>query len=177
LRRWIFDISLRTPAIHLIRDHITLLTDLGKDWSAGPPSHFDRWIPMQYVINVSLQDFEVNLYLDDHNIITHPHARESNSECLCRSLDQADFLYLSTSDNARQQGTKYGRDAIDCISTAVDQNSLLHGGPGCQIEFDITEVEYALHLCFIAYHRFWLHRGFPSQCLVHVLFQYASPVY
>lgn len=72
--------SLQTPIIHLIRDHITLLTDLGKDWSAGPPSDFDRWVPMQYLIKASLQDFEVNLYLNDHNIITHPHARDANSK-------------------------------------------------------------------------------------------------
>jgi protein CSF1 len=68
------------PIIHVIRDHITLLTDLGKDWSAGSPSDFDKWIPVQYVANVSMQDFEVNLYLNDQNIITHPHARDANSK-------------------------------------------------------------------------------------------------
>ncbi|KAF8577934.1 hypothetical protein K439DRAFT_1363574, partial [Ramaria rubella] len=78
-RRWTFDVSFRTPKIHVIRDHINLLADLGKDWSSGPPSDFDKWIPMHYVINTSLQDYEINLYLNDHNIISHPHARDANT--------------------------------------------------------------------------------------------------
>ena len=111
--------SSRKPTIHLIRDHITLLTDLGKDWSTGPPSDFDKWIPMQYLVNVSLQDFEANLYLNDHNIITHPHALDANSKCLESFRDIAEFNNQSTFDTARQYVTKCRRDAIHCISTAV----------------------------------------------------------
>jgi hypothetical protein len=35
---------------------------------------------MHYVITTALHDFELNLFLNDHNIITHPHVRDVNSE-------------------------------------------------------------------------------------------------
>jgi hypothetical protein len=59
---------------------MNLFTDLGKDWSSGPPSDFDRWVPMCYIANVTLHGFEVTLYLNDQNLITNPHAREANSK-------------------------------------------------------------------------------------------------
>ena len=68
--------------LHLIRDQINLFTDLGKDWSSGPPSDFDRWIPLIYAVNIAMNDFEVNLYLNDQNVITNPHAKEANSTSL-----------------------------------------------------------------------------------------------
>lgn len=79
-RHWIFDVSLQTPTFHIIRDHIHLLTDLGKDWVSGPPSDFDKWIPVHYTINVAIRDFELNLYLNDQNLITRAQARDANCE-------------------------------------------------------------------------------------------------
>ena len=36
---------------------------------------------MDYAVNVHIHDFELNMFLNDHNIITHPHDRNANSEC------------------------------------------------------------------------------------------------
>ncbi|GJJ06705.1 hypothetical protein Clacol_000901 [Clathrus columnatus] len=78
-RHWIFEVSLQAPTFHLIRDHIHLLTDLGKDWISGPPTDYEKWIPMRYTANIAIRDFEFNLYLNDQNLITRPHARDANS--------------------------------------------------------------------------------------------------
>ena len=55
-----------------------MFTDLGKDWSAGPPSDYYRFIPMVYAIDLDLQMFELNSYVNDHNIIDKPSIREEN---------------------------------------------------------------------------------------------------
>lgn len=55
-----------------------MLTDLGKDWSSGPPSDFYRFIPMHYVVELDLHDYEVNTYVNDHNIIDKPLIKEDN---------------------------------------------------------------------------------------------------
>lgn len=55
-----------------------MLTDLGKDWSSGPPSDFYRFIPMHYVVELDLHDYELNTYVNDHNIIDKPLIKEDN---------------------------------------------------------------------------------------------------
>jgi hypothetical protein len=64
--------------MYLIREHINMFTDLGKDWSAGPPSDYYRFIPMVYAVDLDLQMFELNSYVNDHNIIDKPSIREEN---------------------------------------------------------------------------------------------------
>ena len=71
-RSWNFDIDIEAPVLFLIRDHINMLTDLGKDWASGPPNDFDTFIPMNYGVTITLTDYELNLYANDHNIIDRP---------------------------------------------------------------------------------------------------------
>ena len=61
-----------------MRDYITLLTDLGKDWSSGPPNDFHRWIPAVYTIQFEFRDYALQLFLNDHNIIDYPQSIEEN---------------------------------------------------------------------------------------------------
>ncbi|TDL24302.1 hypothetical protein BD410DRAFT_116796 [Rickenella mellea] len=77
-RLWSFTIGLRSPIWYILRDHINMLTDLGKDWSSGPPHDFHLFIPMIYNIKFDWVDYEVNLYGNDHNIIDRPLVREEN---------------------------------------------------------------------------------------------------
>ncbi|KAL5507471.1 CSF1 [Sanghuangporus vaninii] len=77
-RRWDFDISLDHPTLYIIRDHINLLTDLGKDWASGPPSDFNTYVPITYSLKLILNDFELNLYANDHNIIDRPLDEKDN---------------------------------------------------------------------------------------------------
>ncbi|KZT28945.1 hypothetical protein NEOLEDRAFT_1057065 [Neolentinus lepideus HHB14362 ss-1] len=78
-RQWSFNVSLRQPVFYLIRDHINMFTDLAKDWSSGPPSDYNRFIPMHYTAKVDLHNYEINTYVNDHNIIDKPLLREENA--------------------------------------------------------------------------------------------------
>ena len=79
-RVWRFGISLRQPILFLLRDHINMLTDLGKDWTTGPPRPYATWVPMTYAVDVDMRNYELNLYVNDHNIIDKPLLREENGE-------------------------------------------------------------------------------------------------
>lgn len=78
-RQWGFDISLSHPEIFLLRDHITLLTDLSKDWVTGPPAEYHRFVPITYALKLAFRDMKLALYLNDHNVIDHPSRNEHNS--------------------------------------------------------------------------------------------------
>ena len=77
-RQWTFAITLRRPVFYLLRDHINMFTDLAKDWVSGPPANYERFIPMVYKVEVNLQNYEINTYVNDHNIIDKPLIREEN---------------------------------------------------------------------------------------------------
>jgi len=57
-----------------------MLTDLSKDWNAGPPSNYLTWVPTQYAINFEMRNYEINTYVNDHNIIDKPLIRDENGE-------------------------------------------------------------------------------------------------
>ncbi|EJD02702.1 uncharacterized protein FOMMEDRAFT_146573 [Fomitiporia mediterranea MF3/22] len=77
-RSWDFNVSLDKPTLYIIRDHVNMLTDLGKDWSTGPTHDFHTFVPIIYSLNLNLHDFELNLYANDHNIIDRPLDRREN---------------------------------------------------------------------------------------------------
>lgn len=77
-RTWLFAVSLRQPVLYLLRDHVNMLTDLSRDWTSGPPSDYQRFIPMIYIFELDLHHFEINLYANDHNIIDKPLVRDEN---------------------------------------------------------------------------------------------------
>lgn len=81
-RQWTFAVSLRQTSLFLLRDHINMLTDLGKDWSAGPPSDYHRFIPMLYAVDLDMHNYEINAYVNDHNIIDKPLIKEDNGRAL-----------------------------------------------------------------------------------------------
>ena len=49
-----------------------MFTDLGKDWAAGPPTDYNRFVPMRYVVDIHMENYELNTYVNDHNIIDKP---------------------------------------------------------------------------------------------------------
>ncbi|KAI1795480.1 hypothetical protein LXA43DRAFT_1178514 [Ganoderma leucocontextum] len=79
LRQWTFATSLRQPCFYLLRDHINMFTDLGKDWSSGPPTDNNLFVPMIYVIDLDMHNYAINLYVNDHNIIDKPLIKEDNA--------------------------------------------------------------------------------------------------
>lgn len=79
-RYWTFAVSLRQPVIYILRDHINMFTDLGKDWVSGPPTEYHRFIPMVYTFELDMHHFELNLYGNDQNIIDKPLVRDENGD-------------------------------------------------------------------------------------------------
>ena len=57
-----------------------MFTDLGKDWSSGPPTDYNLFTPMIYVIDLDMHNYAINLYVNDHNIIDKPLIKEDNGE-------------------------------------------------------------------------------------------------
>lgn len=64
--------------MYIIRDHINLFVDLGKDWASGSPSDFHTFVPMHYSIQLEFHHYELNLYANDHNIIDKPLSKDDN---------------------------------------------------------------------------------------------------
>jgi hypothetical protein len=64
-----------------------MFTDLGKDWSHGPPSDFCRFIPMIYIVKLDLHNYEINTYVNDLNIIDKPLLRDDNGLSAVISID------------------------------------------------------------------------------------------
>lgn len=79
-RQWTFDVSMSRPIIHLLRDHVTLITDLAKDWSTGPPVDFNRFVPITYILKLTFKEVKLHLYVNDHNVIDFPLVDQQNCE-------------------------------------------------------------------------------------------------
>ncbi|CCM03589.1 uncharacterized protein FIBRA_05726 [Fibroporia radiculosa] len=119
-RQWAFAVSLRQTDLYLLRDHMNMLTDLGKDWSSGPPVDYFRFIPMLYTVELDLHNYELNMYVNDHNIIDKPLIKEENGTFLFPYLsDYSDSLILALlklcgtylSINARLPSLRYRPEA------------------------------------------------------------------
>ena len=78
-RQWSFNIALAKPEIFLLRDHVTLIQDLIKDWASGPPADPYRFIPTTYALKISLAQFRLILNTNDHNIIDQLRDSEKNA--------------------------------------------------------------------------------------------------
>lgn len=80
LRTWSISTALGKPDILLLRDHITLFTDVAKDWTSGPPGEFEHFVPFHYAIDVKVTDYALRLYVNDHNIINNPAMIQDNCQ-------------------------------------------------------------------------------------------------
>jgi hypothetical protein len=78
VHNWIFNITVFRPSIFLLRDHITLFTDCGSDWTSAPVD-YATWIPYIYTLNVNFIDFSLFLNVNDGNIISSPSELNDNS--------------------------------------------------------------------------------------------------
>ncbi|KAL1942384.1 hypothetical protein VTO73DRAFT_5986 [Trametes versicolor] len=94
LRQWSFAISLRQPCLYLLRDHINMFADLGKDWSTGPPSDYNTFTPMIYMVDLDLHNYNTNLYVNDHNIIDKPSIKEENALLTLRGTHLSSGIHM-----------------------------------------------------------------------------------
>lgn len=92
-RSWDVQVKLVKPSIKLLRDHINLFTDITKDWTSTPPlpdsaeeakqmeaEGYNRFVPITYVLGVTLENYRLDLYANDHNIIDWPLSHVDNCE-------------------------------------------------------------------------------------------------
>ncbi|WWC90151.1 uncharacterized protein L201_005084 [Kwoniella dendrophila CBS 6074] len=79
-RDWGMDVTLDTPSISLLRDHVTLISDLAKDWSSGASvGDYHHFVPNHYNFRVSLINYDLHLYINDYNIVDAPWSRDANA--------------------------------------------------------------------------------------------------
>jgi hypothetical protein len=83
LHNWAFNITVSKPSIFLLRDHITLFSDCGADWTSAPID-YATWIPYIYTLNLNLVDFSLFLNVNDGNIINSPSELNDNSYVIFR---------------------------------------------------------------------------------------------
>lgn len=69
---------MRQPTLSLLRDHVNMITDLGRDWVSGPPTDYQKFVPMVYVFEMKMHHYELNLYLNDQNVIDKPLIKDEN---------------------------------------------------------------------------------------------------
>ncbi|CAE6514246.1 unnamed protein product [Rhizoctonia solani] len=91
-RKWDVQVNLAKPNLKLLRDHINLVSDMIKDWSSTPhppdsvgevkqldAEEYNRFIPIVYSLGLRLENYRIDLYANDHNIIDWPLSHVDNS--------------------------------------------------------------------------------------------------
>lgn len=78
-RHWTFDLTTQNLKLFLLREHITLLTDLVGDWASGPPQDYYVFSPFKYDLNLMFTDFQIYLNVNDSNIINNPSDLDDNT--------------------------------------------------------------------------------------------------
>ncbi|KAG0233777.1 hypothetical protein BGW42_007237 [Actinomortierella wolfii] len=78
-RNWDFELTLDTPQVFILRDHITLVQDLSRDWTAGPPVEMAYFVPFKYSFDLKLPNFQLYTYVNEHNIINEPTELDENA--------------------------------------------------------------------------------------------------
>ncbi|KAG0306223.1 hypothetical protein BGZ98_002777 [Dissophora globulifera] len=76
---WDFEITLDTAKIFLLRDHLTLIQDLSKDWTSGPSVDMAHFVPFKYDFDIKLPNFQLYTYVNEHNIINEPTEIDENA--------------------------------------------------------------------------------------------------
>lgn len=77
-RDWDFEFTMDSAKIFLLRDHITLVQDLAKDWTSGPPVEMTYFVPFKYEFDIQLPNFQLYTYVNEHNIINEPTELDEN---------------------------------------------------------------------------------------------------
>ncbi|GAA5841695.1 hypothetical protein JCM9279_000733 [Rhodotorula babjevae] len=115
-RTWTITTKIARPDISLLRDHVTLFTDVAQDWTSGPAGDYDHFVPFVYKMDVEVRDYAIQLFLNDHNIISNATAPEDNA-LLTLSGPALDAHVVIPSDAYRQECTniQFTTSIIDLV--------------------------------------------------------------
>ena len=143
-REWQFHVSFARPVIYLLRDHVTLITDLSKDWTSGPPVEYTRFVPIVYRLRLTFKDIRLGVYLNDHNVIDYPLVDSQNSKCDCVIwfFLRPNLFSASASLVHWPHAEHRSSYSIGEISSHVVDSSLLPGGYSTGRQVDTTELEH-----------------------------------
>lgn len=72
LAEWHFENLSHGANLYLLREHVTLLTDLFGDFSSGDPMPYELFRPFIYHFNWKMYDYTVYLNINEQNIINNP---------------------------------------------------------------------------------------------------------
>lgn len=84
--KWIFNNVSSGMRVFLLREHVTLITDLVTDWTSGPAQEYWTFVPMIYELNLQLEDTEFFLNVNDQNIINNSSSFQDNTFIVLRSM-------------------------------------------------------------------------------------------
>jgi hypothetical protein len=74
------EIYFHEPKIFLLRDHMTLISDLINDWSSGPTVALPFFIPYLYKFKFYLTEVDLNLCANEMNVINQPNDFNENGK-------------------------------------------------------------------------------------------------
>jgi hypothetical protein len=86
-RNWDFEFTMDSANIFILRDHITLIQDLSKDWTSGPSVDMAHFVPFKYEFDIKLPNFKLYTYVNEHNIINEPTEMEENGMIITTVLN------------------------------------------------------------------------------------------
>lgn len=92
LADWKFENISKNVNIYLLREHITLLSDLFSDFSSGAPAPYELFRPFIYRLNWKLYDYSIYLNINEKNIINNPLDKTINTYLTFKGAS----LYLTT---------------------------------------------------------------------------------
>lgn len=78
-----------------LREHVTLLTDLLKDFSSSPLTSYDLFTPYRYDITWDISGYAILLNVNDLNIINNPSDFEDNTYVSFRGQDLSISMGIS----------------------------------------------------------------------------------
>lgn len=104
---WKFENISKNANIYLLREHITLISDLLGDFSSGEPTPYELFRPFIYRFNWKMYDYEIYLNINEENIINNP-------------LDNSINTYLTFSGSFLNLTTKIPLTSVYKKSNTVD---------------------------------------------------------
>jgi hypothetical protein len=107
LADWKFENISKNPNIFLLREHITLLSDLFSDFSSGEPTPYELFRPFIYRFNWKMYDYTIYMNINEANIINNP-------------LDSSINTYLTFSGSFLNLNVKIPLTSVYKKSNTVD---------------------------------------------------------
>ncbi|KAK9458047.1 hypothetical protein V1511DRAFT_508138 [Dipodascopsis uninucleata] len=79
LQSWEFSIESDDIKCFLLREHVSVLTDMIDDFASGPDIPYETFLPRIYTFNFRFREFSLFLNVNDSNIISNPTDFEDNT--------------------------------------------------------------------------------------------------